>query len=98
MSFIAAMHELVKQGSQFIIATHSPILMAFPGATIYQFTDASIHAVPYRETEHYKVTKAFLTRTEQMLVELTGDIQSPTKDKRQSPAAPDQLRHFDSPP
>jgi predicted ATPase len=92
MSFIVAMYDLVKKGSQFIIATHSPILMAFPGATIYQFTDASIQAVPYRETEHYKVTKAFLARTDQMLAELTGEIQSPTQDVRQSPAAPDQLR------
>ena len=92
MTFLAAMHDLVKRGSQFVIATHSPILMAYPGATIYQFTDASIDAISYRETEHYKVTKAFLTRTDKMLAELTGDIQSPTKDERQSPAAPDQLR------
>ena len=87
MSFIVAMHDLVKKGSQFIIATHSAILMAFPGATIYQFTDASIQAVPYRETEHYKVTRAFLARTDQMLAELTGEIQSPTQDERQSPPA-----------
>jgi predicted ATPase len=92
MAFLAAMNDLLKRGSQFVIATHSPILMAYPGATIYQFTDASIAAVSYRNSEHYKVTKAFLTRTDQMLAELTGDIQSPTPDDRQNPGAPNRHR------
>lgn len=73
LSFLAAMSDLLKKGSQFIIATHSPILMAYPGATIFQFTESSIEEVPYKETEHYKITKLFLQRTEQMLAELTGD-------------------------
>ena len=73
MSFLVAMRDLVKRDSQFIIATHSPILMAYPGATIYQFTDSSIDVIAYKETEHYKVTKAFLERTDQMLTELMRD-------------------------
>ena len=73
LSFLAAMSNLLKKGSQFIIATHSPILMAFPSATIFQFTESLIEEVPYKETEHYKITKSFLQRTEQMLAELTGD-------------------------
>jgi len=73
MTFIAAMHDLLKRGSQFVIATHSPILMAYPGATIYQFTDSTIDEIPYKDTEHYKITRAFLERTDQMLSELTGD-------------------------
>lgn len=73
LSFLAAMSDLVKKGSQFIIATHSPILMAYPRATIFQFTESSIEEVAYKETEHYKITKSFLLRSEQMLAELTGD-------------------------
>jgi len=72
-SFLTAMSDLIKDGSQFIIATHSPILMAYPGGTIFQFTESSTREVPYKETEHYKITKSFLQRTEQMLAELTGD-------------------------
>ena len=70
-SFLTVMYDLVKKGSQFVIATHSPILMAYPGATIYQFTDSTIDEVAYKDTEHYKVTRAFLERTDQMLAELT---------------------------
>jgi predicted ATPase len=70
LTFLAAMHDLVKRGSQFIIATHSPIIMAYPGAKLYLFSKAGIHETEYEETEHYKVTRAFLTRREQMLAEL----------------------------
>jgi predicted ATPase len=71
MSFLTVMYDLVKKGSQFVIATHSPILMAYPEATIYQFTDSAIDEVAYKDTEHYKITKTFLDRTDQMLAELT---------------------------
>ncbi|MEX2176578.1 MAG: AAA family ATPase [Pirellulaceae bacterium] len=70
LTFLAALHDLVRHGGQFIIATHSPILMAYPGALILQFSQAGIAPVAYEETEHYKVTKAFLTRTQRMLQEL----------------------------
>jgi predicted ATPase len=55
------MHLLVTNGSQFIIATHSPILLGYPGATIYLFTDRGLTSVPYTETEHYQITKASRT-------------------------------------
>jgi predicted ATPase len=70
LTFLAALHELVQRGGQFIIATHSPILLAYPQATILEFSAAGIAPVAYHDTEHYKVTKAFLTRTEMMLKEL----------------------------
>lgn len=73
MSLLSAMHDLLKKGSQFVIATHSPILMAYPGATIYQFSDSSIDEVAYKDTEHYRITRAFLERTDQMLAELMRD-------------------------
>jgi predicted ATPase len=77
LAFLAALHELVLRDSQFIIATHSPIIMAYPHASILQFSDLGIHPVAYTDTEHYKVTKMFLTRTEKMLADLLGD-ETPT--------------------
>ena len=67
LAFLTRMHELVVAGSQFIIATHSPILMAYPDAAIYVLADGAPCLTPYRQTEHYAVTKNFLTRTEQTL-------------------------------
>jgi predicted ATPase len=67
LAFLGAMHELVLRESQFIIATHSPIIMAYPHATIYEFSDRGIHPVAYRDTEHYRVTNAFLSRPEQTM-------------------------------
>ena len=73
LTLIAEMDALVKQDSQFIIATHSPILMAFPGASILEFSDDGIRQVDYRNTEHYQVTKRFLDNPEKMLRLLLGD-------------------------
>lgn len=70
LSFLVSLHELVNAGSQLIIATHSPIIMAYPNAVIYHFTPEGIAPIAYEETEHYKVTRAFLTRTGMMLKEL----------------------------
>jgi len=70
MSLLAIMHELIGSGSQFLIATHSPIVMAYPDAAIYHFSAAGIQPIAYTETENYKVTKAFLGRHEQMIAEL----------------------------
>lgn len=59
--------ELVKDNSQFIIATHSPILMAFPDAEILLFSDDGISPIGYRQTEHYQITKQFLDDPQRML-------------------------------
>lgn len=67
MSLIARMHELVRDGSQFIIATHSPILMAYPEADILQMTPDGLQTVNYTDTEHYRVTRDFLMNHEKML-------------------------------
>lgn len=76
LTVLARMHQLLQQDSQFIIATHSPILMAYPGALIYHITEAGIESVKYEETEHYEVTKAFLDNPDRMLKELfRGDEQ-----------------------
>lgn len=49
-----------NRGSQFLIATHSPILMSYPNATIYNLNDEGIEQIAYEDTEHYKVTRDFL--------------------------------------
>jgi predicted ATPase len=67
LAFLTRLHELVGKGSQFLIATHSPILMAYPQAAIYLLADGAPSLISYRETEHYRVTRSFLTRTGQML-------------------------------
>jgi Predicted ATPase len=60
LALLAMLKEMVGQEAQFIIATHSPILMAFPGATIYSFDEPPIHPVEYADLEHVKLTRAFL--------------------------------------
>ena len=70
MAMLARMHQLVGQQSQFLIATHSPILMAYPDAWIYQLDGDGIRRVAWQETEHYIVTKQFMNNSERMLGEL----------------------------
>lgn len=67
LSVLTLLHRLVYHQSQLVIATHSPILLAYPNARIYQFTESGIAEVKYTETEHYQVTKDFLNRHERML-------------------------------
>jgi predicted ATPase len=69
MSFITRMHDLIETGSQFIIATHSPIIMAYPDSYIYEIGDG-IKRVRYDDTDHYMIMKAFINNREKMLREL----------------------------
>lgn len=62
--------QLVDKNSQFIIATHSPILMAFPGAEVFELSEEGIRSVSYKETEHYNITRHFLESPEKMINEL----------------------------
>ncbi|MBU3218312.1 AAA family ATPase (plasmid) [Clostridium estertheticum] len=66
MSLLVIMNELIRKGSQFIIATHSPIIMSYPDSIVYELSDG-IKEVKYKDTEHYKITKAFLDNPEKML-------------------------------
>lgn len=59
MAMIRRIHQLVQSNCQFIIATHSPIIMAYPDAIIYEITGSSINEVYYDETEHYQVMRSF---------------------------------------
>lgn len=71
LSMLARIHELVGKDSQFIIATHSPIIMAYPDADIYRI-DEGFRKVKFEETEHYQVTRDFMNNREKMLDILLG--------------------------
>lgn len=73
MTLMAEMQRLVRKNSQLIIATHSPILMAFPGAQVLQIDESGIHEVDYRQTEHYRITRRFLENPNSILTELLDD-------------------------
>ena len=73
MSLLILIDNLVKQDSQFFIATHSPIVMAYPDSEILQFTEAGIESVAYKDTDHYRITKQFIDRPEQMVKYLLDD-------------------------
>lgn len=70
LALLARLHQLVQEASQFIIATHSPLLLAYPGASIYSLANDSIRQVQYTDTEHYAVTRQFLNNHQAMLAEL----------------------------
>ena len=65
MELLVRIHDLEKD-SQFIISTHSLILMSYPGARIYELNDRGIEAVNYKQTSHYRITRDFIERSEQM--------------------------------
>jgi predicted ATPase len=74
LSFLARMHDLIGQDSQFIIATHSPIILGYPDAWIYQTSPSGLERVAYEDTDHFQVTRNFLNRREAFLdVLLAGD-------------------------
>jgi predicted ATPase len=67
LAILTRIYDLVQEKSQFIIATHSPILMAYPDAIIYEFSKEGIHKVTYEETEHYRITRDFLANPKRMM-------------------------------
>ncbi len=75
MRLMERMHQLVEKSSQFIISTHSPILMAYPGATVYEITPKGIRQTTYTETDHFRITRQFLEDPERMLYYLLKEQQ-----------------------
>lgn len=73
MRLMVCMQELVKKNSQFIISTHSPILMTFPNAEVLEITEEGINSVNYKDTEHFIVTKRFMDTPEKIIESLLGD-------------------------
>ena len=63
----------VKEDSQFIMVTHSPILLGIPGAEILSFDDGQIHPIDYEDTDSYQITKMFIESKEQLLKRVLSD-------------------------
>jgi predicted ATPase len=70
LAMISRMHQLVRERSQFVIATHSPILMAYPNSWIYQISAGGLERVSLEDTEHYIIAKRFLNDPGQQLARL----------------------------
>jgi predicted ATPase len=74
LAFLRVIHELERPGhAQFLISTHSPILLAYPGATLFSLDGDRIEEVKYEETEHYRITRDFLACPERFLKHLLSD-------------------------
>jgi predicted ATPase len=86
LAFLRRVHQLVLTGSQFVIATHSPILMAYPHADIWVLGAEGLEKTRYEDTEHYAVTRRFLMGPEKILAELFADLDDDAS--RARPARP----------
>lgn len=73
LGFLAMISDAVQAGSQFIIATHAPILMAVPGATILSFDESPVRAVPFEELEAVQLVRDFLNAPERYLRGVWGE-------------------------
>lgn len=72
MAALSAIDQLVKNGSQLIIATHSPLLLSYPNARIYQFDETGVATVDYEETECFRLMRDFLNNYDRRLQQLLG--------------------------
>jgi predicted ATPase len=71
LTFLGIIHQLETPGhAQFLVSTHSPILLSYPGAAVFSLDGDSIHEVDYRETDHYRVTRDFLNAPERYFTHL----------------------------
>ncbi len=73
--FLSMLKMMVNQNAQFIIATHSPIILAFPGATIFSCDKGKIEKVDYENLDHVVITRTFLNNPGQYLDRLLGDVE-----------------------
>ncbi|HBE69276.1 MAG TPA: AAA family ATPase [Planctomycetaceae bacterium] len=74
LEFLILMHQMVSQASQLIIATHSPMIMSYPDAWIYEFSQDGIERIAFEDTEHFNVTKTFLDNPSRMHRHLFPDV------------------------
>ena len=74
LTALSRIHDLVLERSQFIIATHSPILMAYPNAWVYACTPEGLQRVNYEDTEHFRVTRDFVLNPQATLKTLLNRV------------------------
>lgn len=73
LTLLRRVHELVEAGSQFVIATHSPLVLAYPNATIYCCDDSGLERVAYEDSEPVRLTQSFLAGRDRFIAELFAD-------------------------
>lgn len=73
LTLLMLIYNLSQKGTQFLIASHSPILLGIPGAAILSFDDGKVNEISYEETESYKITKLFINNKELLLNNLLQD-------------------------
>lgn len=73
LTLLMEIYKCAREGSQFFIVTHSPILLGIPGADIYCFDDGKIHLCEYEETESYQVTEMFINNRQMLLDRLLNE-------------------------
>lgn len=73
LTLLIEINRLAKQGSQFIIASHSPILLGLPDAQIWSFDAEAIHPISYEETESFQVTEMFINNRNPLLAKLLNE-------------------------
>jgi predicted ATPase len=75
LSFLKIIHDLATPGhAQFLIATHSPIILSYPGAVLYTLDEETIREISYRETKHFLITRDFLNSPESFFRHLFGAV------------------------
>ena len=73
MEFLLFLNKMIARVAQFIIATHSPILLSFPNADILNFSEEGIKKISYEESDSYKLTELFINHKERILKQLFED-------------------------
>jgi predicted ATPase len=76
LSFLIVLHDLVRANDsiQFIIATHSPILLAYPGAQIFSFDEGKVHQIDYRESQPFQLVSRFIAAPERYINALFSEF------------------------
>jgi predicted ATPase len=75
LSFLKIIHDLAAPGhAQFLIATHSPIILSYPGAVLFSLDGDAISEVDYRETKHFLITRDFVNAPERFFKHLFGAV------------------------
>jgi predicted ATPase len=81
LSFLKIIHDLATPGhAQFLIATHSPILLSYPGAVLFSLDGDAIQEIDYRETKHFMITRDFLNSPDRFFKHLFGTVEESDTD------------------
>jgi predicted ATPase len=73
LQFLSILHNHLRNGCQFVIATHSPIIMEYPDSQIHMLDERGIRSIRYEETDHFLVTRGFLANPQRHLSELLAE-------------------------